>query len=429
MLGATYCLMSSIESDFPSPEQEAESPSGDDWGDTAQDEAGGAPDWGDVVQPSADEEWGGLAIPARRDPAEQGGVTVIESDAYRVDSAGGNPQQDAREDDASRQGAVVVREISGRRVRRPKTTKPTIEKISQAKGPKQRAKKKRWDVEDKEWSSVTRFRMKGVAITILGVMALIIASLYVVPRLNPAGRELVDDGRFSSRVPSLFNVRDRVIEDLLDRQKEAEALYEAFVSAADVDEVLPLVRHRAELEPLIRSAGHQARVPKSWKVDVKAVWSLHMAKGRPYARLQGEMPDFKQFNAFFVLENGKLLIDWKATTCYSSAPFGDLGRGEGDGSEVRGTLSPSNLYTESFNERQYQCYQFVSPDDEQMLWCYVPRNGVLERDLTRLFLSGGVVDELLSSAPATLKLVRGGKESLPNQWLIGELLHGQWIDP
>ena len=204
-------------------------------------------------------------------------------------------------------------------------------------------------------------------------------------------------------------------------------MYADFASAQVVEDVLPMIRNRGELTDLVRNTAHQTLVGKDWRPPVNAKWSMNLVRARPYATLKGDLPDFTSFTAYYVLEDGLLLMDWKATTAFSSSSYEELSQGKGDGSEVRAYLKPANFYTNDFPEDEYHCYQIVSPDKRQLLWGYIKRSSGLSQVLGRFYLKGQILEEGSRELPMTLELSRPTGKSLPNQWMIESLLHQEWI--
>lgn len=402
----------------------------DDPSDPAPEQADSArspeDDWADAVE-SQDGGWGESDLPVLRSPADRSVVTVIES-APRPGERPGDESSDGRE---GSRGGVQVREISGRKPRRLKPEKPDPQnKVPRKESPMERAKPERFDVEEKEWSAPTTiFRTKWIVALSVAIPALIVFCLIQLPQLNPARKKEAGVTAAKPEIPDFFQIDDKDIEDLLERQDEAKQLFEDYVTADSVDTVLGMVRDRAGVEQLIRDAGHQPMAGKSWRLNDRGVWSLHMQHRTPYARLRGELPNYDEFTCYLVVEGDRLVIDWKASTGYSSSPFEQLKQGLGDGSEVRGVATPSNLYTKSFPEREYQCYRVESPDGQEVLWCYARLESSTAGVLARMFVGGQISDRVPGPVQVTLGLTRGSGDSLPNQWLIEQFHHEQWISP
>lgn len=398
----------------PSPEQ---------WDASDSEEDG----WGDAPQDESTESWDEPDVPLRRETSAQSHVTVIES-GLSASREAARAESDAAADRLVR-GGVEVHEISGKRPRRLKAEKPDIEKMPRKEAAMEQAKHERFDVEDREWSSARSVRAKWIIALGIAMPVLIALCLILMPRHRPAPGAESDGEDLVPQIPNFFQIKDEDLVELLERKGEARVLYERYVSAGTVEELLPLLRDATEVEPLVRAAGQQPRAPASWKLKETAVWSMRMQGALPYATLTGELPDFEMLTCYFLVRNGKLLIDWKATHGYSSSPFDRLTRGEGDASEVRGVIVPSNLYTNDFPESEYQCYQLTSPNGQQMLWSYVPLDSALGSSLERMFVGGQIADKQPGPVPVTVGLVRGESGGLPNQWLIEQLHHEQWISP
>jgi hypothetical protein len=145
--------------------------------------------------------------------------------------------------------------------------------------------------------------------------------------------------------------------------------------------------------------------------------------------LEGDLPDHRKFAAYFTWQGGRLLMDWKATVAFGTATFEQLAEGKGDASEIRGEIAASDYYSAFWPEAEYRSYRLTSPDQESSIWCYVRRGDAAEGVVAPLFNRGVIIGESQSSRKITLRLVRGSPESLPNQWLIGEMLHVDWATP
>jgi hypothetical protein len=135
------------------------------------------------------------------------------------------------------------------------------------------------------------------------------------------------------------------------------------------------------------------------------------------------------FYAYFINDGQKLLLDWKATIAYSSALFTDLEKKQGDLTEVRGKISPTDYYSLTWPEKDYQSFKFTSPDLETTLWAYSRRRESADIALLKILGKTGDGQETQKTGRVTLRLAAGPETALPNQWLIQELLHPDWINP
>jgi hypothetical protein len=219
------------------------------------------------------------------------------------------------------------------------------------------------------------------------------------------------------------------MQDLLGRQAEAVRIFNAVLSAPNVDEILPWVRDAAAVAPLVRSHHVRATVNKDWLAPAATTWNVADNDGRAFGILEGSLPDFALFRAYWVISEKQLWLDWKATTGYGTATFAELSRQQGDPAEIRGRIIPSDYFTAVYPEAEFQSYQLLAPDNRQAVWCYVRRGDPLAGALEEL--CGGA--DILSGTPTqqkiTVRLDHGPAGSLPNQWLISGMLHKEWLTP
>jgi hypothetical protein len=141
------------------------------------------------------------------------------------------------------------------------------------------------------------------------------------------------------------------------------------------------------------------------------------------------LPDGSKFAAYFTNDDNRLLLDWKATSSFSTASFEQLSNNQGDASEIRGQISAADFYSATWPEAEYQCYRLVSPDEKTAIWCYARRGSAAANHSTALFQGGEIVQDAQTSRSITLQLERGPSEAQPNQWLIGKVLQIDAVTP
>lgn len=290
------------------------------------------------------------------------------------------------------------------------------------------ASTKFFSIEDREWMK-SKASKAGLTIAVGALAIPLIISIFIFLQQEGAERGAVVSGRDDGGMSAIEQAINAEFEQLLERKDEARKLFADFAQAQVVEEILPMVRNGASREELIRQNGHRRLADREWLPSSGSKWSIDLIGGQPYAHLIGELPDFRTFQAYFVLEDNDLVLDWKATTGYATASFDELAKGEGDGTEVRGHIRPSNLYTTVWPEGEYRSYQLESPDGTGMVWCYVRRGTTTDDVLFKIFQNEGIVErKKRDDAPVTVKLIQGKVGGLPNQWLIEDLHHLDWIE-
>lgn len=383
--------------------------------------------WGDALQLVRDEDGGATVLPARRDSKDKSNkstVTVIDGTSIGLE-AGELPNLIGESVPVTK---LKVREIIGNKIRELRPKKPEIEKMPHKDVTHDELVTERWEIEGKEWSETRSFSVKWAAGITVGIIALILISLALLPWINRQNSNRSNLSSAEQVLEAEVQARDAVMEALVVRQDEAMSMFRVFATAQVVDDVLPLLRNSKADEVLVRATGVKAIVPPDWRPSENSNWLIKTRKGKAYGVLSGALPNYENYDAFFILNEDQLLLDWQATTAYSTASFLEMYKGTGDTSEIRGVLLPGVFYTMSFPEGEYQCYQLTSPNGMDVVWCYTKLDSELAIEVGRLFIGGGIVEQQVQPVKVTLKLKRGSNESLGNQWLIENLLHEDWIE-
>ena len=282
--------------------------------------------------------------------------------------------------------------------------------------------------EGKDWGNPRKYPLPWVIGTSLGVSTLIILAMLALPRVNKSNAATTRPDQTGVVLDTADEVKDSDdLNRMFSLQPEAERMFRAFARATIVDDMLVLVRDQKTVEPLIRSKPIAPPAPRSWDIAGKTTWNVSETAGLVIGILEGPLPDQAKFRAYFTFAENRLVLDWKATTGYGTATFDELERTQGDISEIRGTILPSGLYTMTFPETEFQNYQLVSPDNQTAIWCYCRRGELPDTEIGRLIMGGEIVKTTPEPQRVTLRLEKAPAGSLPNQWLIKEVLHKDWI--
>jgi hypothetical protein len=284
--------------------------------------------------------------------------------------------------------------------------------------------------EDHEWGRARTHSVRWILGTSLGVASVVVIALVLLPLINESNAEHPRAGQSGMVVDPEEKIEDTVaVNDLLNRQPEAEQLFRAFASASTAEEILPLVRDVASVERLIRDHHRPGVISKEWLPSDQTLWNINTDGGRPFGLLEGSLPNFAKFSAYCVLDDHQLHLDWKATTGYGTATFDELAHNQGAPDEIRARIIASDFYTAAYPETECQCYQLASPDESQVIWCYTRRGEPVDEVLGALFRGGDILGSSAEQKKVTVRLAHGPAGSLPNQWMIAELLHKEWITP
>ncbi len=281
------------------------------------------------------------------------------------------------------------------------------------------------------WGLAKRVSLRWALGISFGIAALVITALSLLPLVNRpnAVNSDPDHALVVVEKESAPGEPTASYDDLITRSDEASRVFRTFMTASTKERVLPMVRNRKAIEPLILASDRAVLVSKRWVPENDARWEVHQTKGQPFGLLKGKLPDFSDFRAYFVIEDQQLRIDWKATTGYGTASFDELETRQGKASEIRGTLSPAGHHSAVFPETEFACYLFSAPDAVKAVWCYTILGEPVDKAVKDLFRGRGILKPSFKPHKVTLRLQQGPASARPNQWLIGEMLHKDWISP
>jgi hypothetical protein len=375
----------------------------------------------------------GPVLPHRRTVAQQAhgqndSQNQKHSQGLRIDSG------EISDEPTGSSGGLLVEEIGGKvlRLEQAEASPPKVERritfhAKQVREPTPANERG----EGREWGHTKRRSMRWIIGAGAATMGIIILTLLLLPVIN-APNAVHADPNFKIVVQEK-EMRMEIAEQmnaLLPRRNEAERILEAISRAGHVDDVLPFVLGRGGMKEILH---------KTWRHSVAGVthgspsgqekWEVFTVDQRPYAQLSGSFLNHSNYGSYFTYEGGRLMLDWKATVAFGTASFDELQQGAGDPSEVRGVISATNFYSSQWPETGFRSYRLVSPDQSIAIWCYARRGSAAEAILVPLFEQGAIVQDIETEKKVTLRLESGTDGSGPNQWLIGEILHIDWVTP
>lgn len=284
-----------------------------------------------------------------------------------------------------------------------------------------------------EWEGkIGKVSVKWMALTGVGVVVIIVLAVFFQ-------NEATDNGIPDN--PSLYSKVELEGEQLpldgsdlgglgllANSEQDAKAMFGDFACAKSADEAIHLVYEPERNRETIARNWKPLRMEPGWTPSEGNTWTMLDDNGLNYGVLEGLLANFTGYTAFFRNAPEGLRIDWKATTGYGSASFGDLKQGKGDATEIRAWLSLADLFTYSYPENDFRCFRVVAPDGILNIWGYVPIGGELDQSLLKKFIPGEVSDESEIRIQVTLRLFPGRIGSLPDQWVIAEIVRMSWLD-
>lgn len=214
--------------------------------------------------------------------------------------------------------------------------------------------------------------------------------------------------------------------DLADKQ--SSALLNAFVGAASVEEVTGLVHDAERLEPLLREHWRPVGSPlRRSTPDTERAFSD--VGGVPFFHVTAELEDFRQLRVYFVRDDGKMKIDWKATVGYCSVPADRLTRTQGlRGVEIRCIIEARPVSMLGYPSSDYNGYLLSIPGSQDLIWGLATIGSEVDDALLDALDRERFLLELKTSQRVTLEIDEA-PGAPANYFIISKLNHVEWVGP
>ena len=281
--------------------------------------------------------------------------------------------------------------------------------------------------EGREWGRKSRLATRWIAAAACGVVFLVVSALAV----NQVWLRDIKPSIPLPVAPPEESPIEQIVGFELEGSSEAEArqLLTTYARATELAEILPIVRNGPALAARLKLDWQPWRAPADWEIPLDAAWSVSADGGRNHGRLKGIKPDFSRFRAYFVREDDGLKLDWEATQGIGDASFDQLVSGQGTGGKIRAMAKLDYYHSDVFPEESYHSFRLRAPDGEQAIWAYSLIGSPCDEQLMRTFEPSAIRSPDKSELPITLRLEAGPDGCQKNQWIIGELLHIEWVSP
>ena len=283
-----------------------------------------------------------------------------------------------------------------------------------------------------DWGSNPKGSTRWMLYTALGVICMI--TLIMIPSYFAGKKSDIELknkglGQVARAKEKSEPIKDSgVLVGLMNGHREAIQIYGRYAQAKSENDFLKSIYLSERNAPLVKDGWKSIGAKSGWMPSDKASWQSHRDGEILYAELRGVSHNFSKFLAFFRYENADLKLDWKATTGYGTASFDELKIGEGDGSEIRGWIAPSDFFTQQLPDNKYHSYIFRSTSKDASVWVYAEIGSQVDQNILALFSTSLITGEYQTEAGVLLNLERGSQEILPCQWMIKNLKASNWLD-
>ena len=281
--------------------------------------------------------------------------------------------------------------------------------------------------EGKDWGKARPHPLRWLLIAGAGVGGVLVAALAtqelaLAPKSKPLGEslELIEEAKIEQMQG--FELEGPCEEN-------ARSLLTLYARATTPEAVLPLIADAPRLLQRITQAWHPWQAPADWQPAREATWQVSSEGDRGHGCLSGRKPDFTPYRAFFVREGEALRIDWEATEGLGEATFAMLATGRGTGGIIRSYVTPENFYSLVFPETGFRSYKLLAADREQILWGYVKLDDPAAAELLKVFNTTENDAGTPTEQAIILRLTPPPAGAQKNQWIIGEMLHIDWVLP
>ena len=171
------------------------------------------------------------------------------------------------------------------------------------------------------------------------------------------------------------------------------------------------------------------RYPRPAPFREEGLHEIHASGTQRFAYLMmtGERDDYSYLEAYFVKEDGGMLLDWQATEGYSEVLVDELEiLRDGKPRMMRAVVTLSSFYTDVYPDEKYRCYTLHHDDPGEWIWAYAERNGEVDIGLLSHMSRP---DPLGRARKVTVRIAKQEEGSRANQVELVEFLFGGWVAP
>ncbi len=270
-----------------------------------------------------------------------------------------------------------------------------------------------------------------MAAACVGITVLAVAGLMLQKKsnaLDPSAAPAVEEQ--APAPPTAAEVeRDFFVAHANELSSEAEEILRRYAAAASMEEVLPLVRDPERVRGALEAKWKPWGVEPSFAPSAMISGGVDVTGIRPHVALTGSKGDHSRFDAFFVREKGKMLLDWEATAGIGDLQIPELKSGaRAENSVVRALLYPSDYFTSEHPEGKFNSYKLTDASGEHVVWAYVPVDSPVAGLLKAELNEDSYLIQRSTNLAGVFKL-EGPVSADGNRYLITEMLHKGWVSP
>jgi hypothetical protein len=257
------------------------------------------------------------------------------------------------------------------------------------------------------------------ALTLVGALLFLIQRKRQ-PNETPAPIVVEKPQEISGSAPEPIDLPLEMNRNQTELLAELEPLARKFLTAASVDEMLPLVRNRDTVEKKMRAFYPNGTIAAPGMSAFNTSGNLSY-RGK-LASVAVRTDDFSSKQLAYIRTAEGMKIDWESYVGWSEMTWDDLlSKKPTKPTIFRASLRLVDYYNFSFSdEGKWQSYQLRSPDGQHVVYGYVKRDSGIDKRLRPAEKNSG------NLVTVSLKFPLG--ETSKNQVLIEEILADGWVE-
>ncbi|HJM64832.1 MAG: zinc ribbon domain-containing protein [Roseibacillus sp.] len=296
------------------------------------------------------------------------------------------------------------------------------------KKPPESARQRHRRGEAKQEDAWTGNQMLSLWWVLAGALCIVVLWVFLSGSFNipvkPASLEEPD------RLTMNENLRDVPITDFVARADEILPELMDLLDKANSVEGPELAKFiRGGEESRLRRLAWAERKPVPVRHYPLSKRQLHAASARKYAYLimVGLDSNHLRAVAYFTKEGDSFKYDWEASEGYSEILPGEVDQLTGEESKLmRCIVKPSNFYTPSFPEEEFQGYTLHHSDPGEFVWAFARRSSESNKSIMSHFNGRVFMDTV---GRVTVRVAKGPEGARSNQLEIVEFVHIDWFAP
>lgn len=213
-------------------------------------------------------------------------------------------------------------------------------------------------------------------------------------------------------------------------QQRCRQILQELARAQKVEEIASLLRNTPTLAASLQRHWKPWVSEPSEEQNGDFFFDVGQVQRRGYLMVQGWCRDSTPFNAFFVEEGERILLDWEATMGVGEAKIETLLRDPTHHPvTMRVVITPSTYYLPALPEADYQSYQLSFVGSDAIVWGFVPRGSLAHQQLSKILPTDAALFEPVTEERVTLRLRRVNELLAQNRFFVTEILHKDWVMP